>query len=202
MLTYLSKAVADGLGKLASIKIIGPIFKVLKMPFSILGFLRILMLIILAVVLFSQFLLPIFRKVKGGNIMRGNRIDVKSIFVIIIITVLSCISKAIADALGKLASIKIIGPVFKVLRMPFSILGFLRFPMFIILAVVLFFKFLLPIFRKVKGAVKNNKAAKRNRRAEDACMQDMQASSWDYSTSGQYQQEIRGRDDVPSKIDF
>lgn len=128
--------------------------------------------------------------------------DVKAFFSLIIAAVIACVAKAIASALEKLASIKIIGILFKVLAIPFKILSVFRIPLLIIIGVVVFVMIVLPIFKTVTKSLKHLRTSWKNRKAEDACMNDLSVNPMNCGAGASYPRELGERDNVPGKINF
>lgn len=128
--------------------------------------------------------------------------DFKAFFSLIIAAVIACVAKAIASALEKLASIKIIGILFKILAIPFKIIGALRIPLLIIIGVIAFVTIVLPILKKITKSLKHLKTSRKNRKAEDACMNDLSVNPMNCGAGASYPRELGERDNVPGKINF
>lgn len=128
--------------------------------------------------------------------------DVKAFFGLIIAAVIACVAKAIASALEKLASIKIIGILFKILAIPFKIIGALRIPLLIIIGVIAFVTIVLPILKTITKSLKHFRVSRKNRKAEDACMHDLSVNPMNCGAGASYPRELGERDNVPGKINF
>lgn len=101
-------------------------------------------------------------------------IGMKPIIITGILTALSFAANAISNALTSLCNIKIIGFMFKGIRLPFKFLGFFRKIFLVILIILLILKFLMPIFSKIGEKANAKKRRKQNRAAEDAYFDEME----------------------------
>lgn len=88
----------------------------------------------------------------------------KIIIFLAIGTAVSFLSNTIANFLTGLASIPILGIVFKILSWPFKLIGFFRWIFVVVLVIVLFCMFILPLIKKG--------AAKRKKRKAKAAVED------------------------------
>lgn len=88
----------------------------------------------------------------------------KIIIFLAIGTAVSFLANTISNFLAGLSSIPILGIVFKILSWPFKLIGFFRWIFVVILAIILFCMFILPLIKKG--------IAKRKKRKAQAAMED------------------------------
>lgn len=73
---------------------------------------------------------------------------IKGLVILAVAFIASLLSNAISAMIGKLASIPILGFLFKVLQFPFKILGMLKIPLIILIIAYVIIAFILPIVMK------------------------------------------------------
>lgn len=116
--------------------------------------------------------------------------NIKSIVFTAIAAAIAFLAKSIGSFLSGLGSIPIIGFLFKILAVPFNLIGKLQKLFIILLIIMIFIVFVLPI---IKGIIKRIKLSKAKRAQEKMEEQELASLSEDNTSASRSK---------PSRLEF
>lgn len=86
--------------------------------------------------------------------------NIKTIIGTVILAAIAFLAKSIGAFLTGLGSIPVIGIIFKILAFPFNLIGKLQKIFIILLVIMIFLTFVLPVIKKIIQKIKHRKAMK------------------------------------------